>query len=349
MIASIAITILLFGFIDDRPNEAGRLLELIHSKSSPPKSLVFLYEGSMRWVGKPSLVESTSTFADEYQGTFLYRGDGAALYDLYHKNPSSAGGVTRKKVSVLKGRTETMREVLDRSKIGPDSVKVGRGSLTSFHPYEGPGDLFPIWNLEGLMITPNRKTTSEGWDQVDGRNCLRLRVGLASTDDPESEQQLFWLDMERGAQVVKAEFYRNSKLATRIDNIHLLEIARGSAPPYWMPISGRRRIFVLAEKVYTEPLLERTIAVVAGSTRIDVDLPDYSSPSPTARRCPHPPTQVRGCARPSRHSRSSPRSSRRRTVPASANGSTLTLPRPGASRRCSKPPPWPAMRRDGGG
>ncbi len=266
--AILAVPLILLGLLDDRPDEAPQLLELIHSKAATPKTLVFLYEGRMRWIGDPKLVKNPAGHDDEYQGTFLYRRDGAALYDLYHRNPSYAGGVIRSKSSVIKGRWESSVDILDRSRIGPNLIRVSNGTVNSFHPFETPGDLFPVWSLEELMITPNRKTTSEGWEPVDGRNCLKLRVGQVNTDGPERDRRFFWVDLERNAQVVKVEFYEHSKLTTRIDDIHLVEMPRGDGPPYWLPVSSRRRTFALDDEVWSVPLLERTVTVVGGSARI---------------------------------------------------------------------------------
>ena len=221
MFLALASSLLLIGQVDAPPLPTEQLRELIRAKSAPLKSLIFVYDARDRWIGDPkSVVEDVRIYDREYQGTFLYRGDRAALCDVYATS-FVHGGVIRKKTSVLKNRIEVAEVLLDaKQKLEPDDIKKYGGLLMSLKPHDAPLDLHPLWELEHVIDDSVHEVAVEGWDVVAGRTCLRvractfLRISRAEDDDRERDKRFYWLDLERNAQVLKVEYYHSGNLGS---------------------------------------------------------------------------------------------------------------------------------------
>ncbi len=284
MFLALASSLLLIGQVDAPLVPAEQLRELIRAKSAPLKSLVFVYDGKDRWIGDPKLVvEDVRIYDRDLNGTFLYRSDQAALCDVYATS-FAHGGVVRKKTSLLKNRLELTEDILDaKQKIGPEDIKKYPGFLFSLNKRDAPLDLNPLWELQDLIDSLYHEVAVEGWDVVAGRTCLRVRlctfltISRAEDNDCERDKRFYWLDLERNAQALKAEVYRHGNLESRIDQIQLVERSLADKTSYWLPVSSRTQSFGLSgkgDRYSKEPVFERTFAVVNGSERINLSLPD---------------------------------------------------------------------------
>ncbi len=278
MLAFLFPTLILVASFNDPQLSADQLRDLIRVKMAPVKSLIYVYEGQSRWVGDARLIKDTGQFAEEFQGTFLYRRDGAAFYDLYTTNPTRGGGVIRRRSSLLKGQIESTQDILDaKHRIGADDIRVFPGFLTSFSALNSPLDLQPIWGLEGVYDVNFHEVVVEGWESLDDRNCLRVSASVLIKDqdtDKERDKRFYWLDMERNAQVLKMEYHGYGKLKSRIDDVRLAEHRLPDGSSYWLPVHSRKQWFVIGDNFTKEPVIERTLSVVAGTERLNLDLPD---------------------------------------------------------------------------
>ena len=256
------------------PLEPTQLRELVREKSAPLKSLDFVYEGHYQQPNDRG-PGGTGAFDQDFQGTFLYRGDGAAYYDLYAIYPARSGGVVRKKASLLKGRIETIRDLVDsKQQIQKNQVKSREGSLMSLNPSESPADLCAAWQFGEYRDNFFHDLAIEGWETVDGRNCLRVRISvLSSADDTDKERhkRIYFFDLDRNAQVLKMQQYRKGEPAATIDEVRLKEYQLPGGGSFWFPVQSRQRMFRPGERIAAS---DRIVSIVAGSERFNLDLPD---------------------------------------------------------------------------
>ena len=277
-------SLLFIGQVDPPRIPVDQLRELIRTKSAPLKSLVFIFDGRSRFVGDPQDASGNPrTYDHDMNGTFLYRSDRSALCDVYATNFSS-GKVVRKRTSILRFQMEAADDLLDaKQKLEPYEIQKYRGSLTTLQPRYAPIDLFLVWDLETVLDELVHEAEVEGWDMVDGRNCLRIRVctffkmDRTEDSDRERDKRFYWLDLERNAQVLREEYYSHGNLAARIDQVRLVERQLEDKTTYWLPVASRRQGFRMGgpeERYSKEPVYEQTFAVVAGSEQFNLNLPD---------------------------------------------------------------------------
>ncbi len=256
---------------------AAQFSQIVRERSDSMKTVVFVYEGRTRWIGPANLGMKSEMFDDDFQGTFLYRVDGAGLMDLFAKRNDPTSGVVRKKTAVLNGKSEEVRGLLDaKTPIDPArDIRSGSGSTSAFNDLWGIQDIFWsawYWRERGDLNT--RHYTFQGWEDLGGRDCLRFQIDI-SPNSSEHDQNFrrLWVDIERNAHVIKSETYQSGKLITRIENT-LAEYPSQGGKSTWFPAKSVTRWYIWENKIYDDPVSERTIDIVHGSVRTNIDLPD---------------------------------------------------------------------------
>jgi hypothetical protein len=222
------------------------------------------------------LVKDPETFGDEFQGAYLYRNDGAALLDVYSKRRTATASVVRRKMSVRKNQVESVRAILDAKRpLDPDrDIRVQRGSVGSIDIPNSPNDLFKPWLWIGTQDLRELGYIFQGWEEIDGRPCVRIQLDwLPGGKRHDLNFQRFWIDMDHNGQVVRHEAFLDGKRLMRKE----IELAPRPLPnggTYWLPVRCRIQNYRLGEAYYSEPLYEKTIALVRGSVQLNTNLPD---------------------------------------------------------------------------
>ncbi len=256
---------------------AAQFSQIVKERSDFMKTVVFVYEGRTRWIGPENLGTDSEMFDDDFQGTFLYRADGAGLTDVFVKRKSPTAGVVRKKNAVLNGKSEEIRGLLDaKTPVDPlRNIRTGPGSIASLNDVWGVQDLFWsawYWRERGDLNT--RHYAFQGWEDFNGRDCLRFQYDI-SPNSPRHDQDYrrFWVDIDRNAHVVRTETYQAGKLIARTENT-LAEYPAQNGKSTWFPARSTTRWYIWENKIYNDAVSERTIDIVHGSVRTNVDLPD---------------------------------------------------------------------------
>jgi hypothetical protein len=253
--------------------DAAQFGQIIKERTASLKTVVFVYEGKTHWIGPSKTGMTAEQFDNDFQGTYLYRADGAALLDVYVKKSNPTAGVIRRKIALIGGKTEKIRALLDaKTPIDPSrDIKIGKGSYSSLNDGSGPHELFWLWYWSERGDLAQLNYTFQGWEDVDGRMCLRFQLDLRH--DPrrhDLDYERFWVDVERNAHVVKQESYLDGKLTTK-NHITLFEIPGKVGQSTWFPAKCHTEWY---DGNHSSPFSERTIDVVNGSVRTGVDLPD---------------------------------------------------------------------------
>jgi hypothetical protein len=217
---------------------ADQFAQIVKDRAESLKTVVFVYQGWTRWVGPQNLGMAPLMFDDAFQGAFLYRDDEAGLMDVYMKKKKPAAQIMRKKRSVLKGQSERIRGLLD-AKIPIDpgrDIQAGPGSIASLVDISGTQNLF--WSACTWKDFGDLKSwhyVFEGWEEVDGRNCLRFQIdSRRNAIQHNLDYQRFWVDVHRNAQVVRRQQYTRGKLTCSVD-VNLVEVPVKNARSIWIP------------------------------------------------------------------------------------------------------------------
>lgn len=260
--------------------DVDQFVALLREKSRPLKSVAFLYEGEMKFVDRGNQDRPL----EEFQGSFLYRADKAYLYDHYLRGPNPLASVRRIKKSSLRKNTERLELLTDRRR--PDDlrsqVRRSHGSgISGLEPMESPRDLLLKYELiEWFEFRPDWYS-HDGWEEIGGRHCLRIRyTPHDQSEDPakkpieQQDYRLYWIDVERSAQVVRLDYLAGGKLVYRIDGVELKSYPLADGTTYWLPACSRRQDYQYQDEWSSKPIIERTNAVVIGSEQLNAEFPD---------------------------------------------------------------------------
>ncbi len=276
---NILFVLVLAGIWGDDPGVSGeQFAQLVRAQTASLKDLAVFYEGELKWVGpvEKSGVDPDA-FAEDFQGSYVFRRDGACLLDVYVKDRRPTSSVIHRKVAHLGGKVERLQMSADaKQSTHPERfLRQGHGGPGSLSGPQTPYILFHTWHLLDPSFPVAWGYEFQGWEAVDGRRCLRFQVKRrpnAPADDPNFER--YWVDVERNCSVLRAEYYNGSKLSARIDEVALLACHLSEKEVYWVPVRARMRGFEWNGEFQAEPFCEETIRVVDGSALLNQGLPD---------------------------------------------------------------------------
>ncbi len=253
--------------------DADQFIRLIHGQHEPIRDVTFLFEGQMRFVGPAQLrtADVSATFTQDFQGTFAWRADGACSIDVYVYG-ENAVPVTRRSGSLIAGRLMTRYMSPDRDAsrvpIQPhgerfDTIENTISPVAFFMPY-----FFRDYKPQGMDYQ------FQGWEPVDGHECIVVKVNtFRGPTGQERYYEKYWIDVQRGAHLLKLERYHNDRLTQRIDRVELIQVP--STPgKVWLPVGCVIESFQWKDTFYKEPILRVTNAVVAGTLRLNSGLGD---------------------------------------------------------------------------
>jgi hypothetical protein len=251
--------------------------QIIASNDRTLKTVAFIYEGEVRWIGPPWLIENRDGLEEDFQGAYLYRNDGAAMCDMYVSKRSHSSRVMRSRTLVFHDRVEKVQGLVD-SRRGFDSdrdVRRQKGSLASISGASSPHDVFMFWFWKVVGPLQDLGFEFQGWEMVDGRKCLRFQLDSWNGGQRKGlDFQRYWMDVERGAQVVAFETYVEKQLVSKMDQVTLMVFEGPDKVAVWFPTRGRKRLFRWKDRFYTDPVVEIKYSVVRRSITVNGSLPD---------------------------------------------------------------------------
>lgn len=256
--------------------DAAQFVNLVEAQTASLKDIAFLYEGELRWIGpKEVLGREIDTLGEQFQGAYLYRRNDAALLDIYAKRHLATAGVVRRRTALLRGIMEIDSRSSDAKRRAPPKPLQEKrsGSFAALGGSASPNVLFQPWRLLGVAAGPPGTFHAVGYETVRGRRCLRIRLGGERDSDAGSHDD-YWVDMDRNANILKNETYRDGKVAIRIDEVDVLKVPTRDRTEFWVPIRARLQGFDWNGTIHAAPLMEEIIEVVDGSVLVNQGLPD---------------------------------------------------------------------------
>jgi hypothetical protein len=260
-------------------HELTRLMDGLHSEI---KDVWFIFEGQVRVLEREKGGSSGSPDdgLEYYQGTYAYRSDGATLLEVYVHSARSDVPFQRTTFAALNGKLAELDRIPDNDyNPAPRVTTASQGAFD--RPMSAERILFLSYfrSLSGLA---NEDFADEGWEEVAGHRCLRVRINVfpsagkksvAAAKTPMPWERL-WIDMERGGHPLRAELWRGGDLWNRRE-IELVQLPGPGGKPIWFPARGTTESFVRGDgSVSPQARVRETYFVVASSPRFNKGLAD---------------------------------------------------------------------------
>jgi hypothetical protein len=248
---------------------------LLRSEHAKIRDVACIFEGKSRWVGPAAVLKGDpNRFGTEFQGTYLYRSDRAELLDVYAREVADPLSLSHRKEAILGNRYETLR-------MTPDMKRPDRGPFIESTNVKSPSISDPYSPQQLLYLSFFRQCPGadawgyefEGWENIDGQNCLKTRFRFGTGPDPPYSIR-FWTDMGREGHPLKVEHYHGSRLWLRTRVTELLQCSPPGKPGVWLPIRCESEGFQWAGKYYDTPMHQKTTSIVYTGIMVNVGLPD---------------------------------------------------------------------------
>ncbi|MGO9464970.1 MAG: hypothetical protein ACLQIB_08020 [Isosphaeraceae bacterium] len=259
-----------------------QLVRLIEASRSDILDFAFEYEGSYAFPREQER-ESQGLGPDgiqlSYSGTYARRKDGAALAETYTFNHLTKVA-SHSVITTINGRTESSAQSGKQTKA---KVAIRRAAPADFDLTGNYGHILCTDSVLG-MARSQLVYEYGGIRDLDSRKCVVVRFW--HTEDPAAPKgklisDVFWIDLERGGNVLRYEQRWGKDLAKVNTGIRLELFRAPSGRTVWLPVCGqseghlsvdksnlRKRIFT------TEPVYIARYDLIPVSLRLEQGLKD---------------------------------------------------------------------------
>jgi hypothetical protein len=258
---------------DVSPEQFARLLKSCYD---PIKSLAFIHEGETQYIGAASDRSAGLKINGRFQGTYIYKRRNLVYHDLYFQ-PIDPHRPMLHITRALRGSTlEEVRAAPDWP--GSDNrLATSPGGALSFNGPNSPEHLLLLGQVLEMLDDPRAFGYEfQGWESIDGHNCLRVKLDLAWHSGSDTKDfRIFWFDLDRGGHAVRVEHYIGPNLLVRIDGMQFARVPSRDGTLHWIPIRSEFTSFLgKGGSFSTEPLIRETHELVRGTALINEDFPD---------------------------------------------------------------------------
>lgn len=254
--------------------DAEQLARILGGLHEPISDAEMVCEGAIAFVDDtdPKKQEKSNRLNVRFQGNYAYRADGSCYLELFART-SAANSLLRTTEAVFQNGLTKITWSADQKPVSfvpqPDD-----GSPASLFHDGSPQRFILLWKWLPFLKNPKIWAyQAEGWDEVDGRRCLKIAFNLYPGSQAPATISRVWLDLERGGHVLKEEFRRDGELWYRIHNVKLQEFPLGQKK-IWFPVHGEFDSFANGSRFLGHPVLHEVYDVVRGSLVFNQNLPD---------------------------------------------------------------------------
>ena len=245
--------------------EADQFRLIIEELYSDFDDISFIYEGETSTNGNAGRM---------FQGNYVFRRDGAVVLEVYDQPTAEAALRMYRKSVLLDSQLETIQHPLDRP--APSEPRRSLGMAGSMGGPRSPQSFFYHWLFLRLDDQyPLDFYEFLGWEDVDGHRCAVVRLDVIK--GPEiTHSKKFWIDLDRGGNPLRVEYYWDSTVICRIDGIHLESVLPADGEKaLWIPVSGVVKGFEWeGRRDESNPPVVEKLSIVAGSIRLNTGIPD---------------------------------------------------------------------------
>ena len=270
----------------DDPVPDYRGLVSVMRQANPITDMSFMFEGSNEYMENEhgSLGPGDSY---DFQGTYRYRVERdptsgrvnpAGFLDAYRWKSDGTRALEHDTHAVLDGTHYLVLNFPDRQP-SPETVQESPADRNSLLTAASPEEVlrhieFDGWTADNEEFSNYVKV--EGWEAISGRKCLRFVIdGQLGTEQEGSNHERYWMDLERGAHVMKHESFMDRHLAGRIDDVRLEQVGVIDDREVWFPVEAHYYSYLTGiDEFSDEPVIHMTYHFVRETIRINQGLPD---------------------------------------------------------------------------
>ena len=264
--------------LPDGPSNSVEFSDLMKELHSQMKSACFIFEGEMTALERSGSAKS-GLQPVSFQGLYAIRSGRrqAGLLEVYKTTPPKPP--VHRSQSLLNNTQEwsdrpAIEQSFDPKTKQPKIAFAGPGALNDSPSPEWFAYPWYFWVYQ-FREYPKMCFENLGWELVDDRRCLKVKLGMLPGAAPSSFYKIFWVDLARGGHPLKVEEYYEDKLLYRVDGITLIEVPDVAGKNFWFPVTGTMNVYGSLSGTYLDyPMARQTYGVVLGSLQLNLDLPD---------------------------------------------------------------------------
>lgn len=258
---------------ESAPLDAGAFKALMATALAPVRDFELICEGRIERVDTtdPQHDKKAAGANRLTQAVFAYRAsDGASHLDLYEKALAEGQTFIRTTMALRNGEVTTIRSVPDSSLPAP-GPQVDIGGPGSLDVDGSPERFVRLYFFRRLIDHPVPfRLTDEGWDEVEGRRCLRVKL----EEFPGIDAWDLWIDVERGGNVLQADYHRDNLHWLRIHSVRLQAFDQSGGEAIWFPVHAVYDTYLSGYHSKDHPVLRETYDIVQGSLALNRGLRD---------------------------------------------------------------------------
>jgi hypothetical protein len=272
----VALSVLVGSVGDDPAISLSDFVNRVRGLQSEIATISMYYEGELSFVGPQNLRKKMKRRSSQkFQGFYVYRTDGATLCDIYSRDDTNELPFLRT-IHLLFGRKCQVISYAHHEKImniQPRSLPAYPGALSGtlcperiqfnwlFNSIDESGHLADVGVFEYEFL---------GWDMVNDAKCLKIKLSPKTSQDKKDRwDQFYWIDLNRGANVLKFELYVGDDLLARIDNVELELVESRDKKHVWLPVAGVQFSYRWEDEFFKSPVFQERISVVRNSINVN--------------------------------------------------------------------------------
>ncbi len=259
-----------------------QLISLMEGARGEWKDYSFFFEGKSTVLGEaerqsqklgPDGVQFT------YSGTYSRRSDRAVRVESYffnHRTDTAGHYLVSKFDNTL---TVSARSESDEKA----EVTIREPGIEDFKRIGSFGQILLADAVIGYALS-SYVYRFEGFEQVDGHNCIKVRFLLTQDESLPLEKavsDVFWIDLQRGGHVLRHERHFRTDVASATTNIRLESFETPEGIKVWLPVQGQvegritRSTGPNPKRIYSkDPILIEAYHLVPTSLKLNQGLTD---------------------------------------------------------------------------
>lgn len=254
-------------------SDASRFIKAMQGLFGAIRDIALVFEGKVEYVGPQDLPHPEGGPMETFQGDLLFRSDGAILLNTYERTHPPDSALIQRVESYINKTVEDVEWHPEdkRSRTRVESRRVG--GAAHYNGPASPSRILYVGYFASLDEDEAAKFRSEGWEDVGGVRCLKLKLQRPAPANKTRTEE-YWIDLARGGHPLKVEWHDDSDLVLRTHDIELRHFDLPGSKKVWLPVGGITETFIWNDIYYKEPIVRETYSIPPGSVRLNQGIPD---------------------------------------------------------------------------
>ncbi|MDE2509311.1 MAG: hypothetical protein KGM43_19085 [Planctomycetota bacterium] len=260
----------LLAFVDpafpDEPANPSKeqLLRIAKSSLAGLGDIEFSYEGSAVFTGPKNIPVKETGDNLNYQGQYVLRRDGS-FYREYYENPAGVDGRPAWELSAYLATSknenpfEHLRIIADLKRCRLQEVPAA-----VLNEPGASGRFFLLPEMIDKVGSKDLRYVPIGWESLDGTRCFRFELRYGSAD-VDASKDVYWVDVERGCNPLRVDYYMGKQLRYRILDVQLRSFPGPGKTEVWVPCSSKVTTHRWSDGFHEKPYYTEKYNVINGT------------------------------------------------------------------------------------